>query len=252
MGKDLAIPESVPYLLLENLGDHDNVFTAVDKRTALPCVIKFPRPMNPFLVDGPRDHDLLEYEAIRLRRWREYPNVIQLLDQYLDCDPPFLVLEQLGRTLDQAVPENGMEFTDALLAVRPIAVALVGIHSIGDAHFDVNPNNVLQAENEGAWKLADPCPPNYYHSEVHSHRVPNNWERDILAFGRTFLYAYRGIWADEELLEEERPIEGWKSLKFEDLLQRMLWTGTSSSRHKRPSADLVLKAIDKTLQNLTC
>lgn len=234
------LPDRAPYLLGEKLGENDNIFSAVNKSNGEPCVIKFPRPMHPILIRP--DNDLLRYEAARLAEWHDIPNIVPLLDQQFEHDPPYIVLQLLGKSLDESVPDGGMEVEEILQALYPITIALEKIHMLNDAHFDVNPQNILLDPRDNKWKLIDPCWPECNFDECFSRHLPDNWERDILALGRTFLYAYRGLWADKTLLPEERPILD-PTGKFEQLLDRMLCAHSSP---RRPTAKQIRRMIEKS------
>src|SRR5258708_18589215 len=114
------------------------------------------------------DDDLLRYEATRLAEWHDIPNIVRLLDQQLEHEPPYIVLQQLGNSLDKSVPDGGMEFEEILHTLYPVTIALEQIHSLCGAHFDVSPQNILFDPHDNKWKLIDPCTADSSFNACHS------------------------------------------------------------------------------------
>jgi serine/threonine-protein kinase len=86
--------------------------------------------------------------------------VVRLYGERLDSEPPFLIYEYVaGGDLAQFVRDrrraNGRDLNadEALSIVREIAECLAVPHSVGMAHRDLKPTNLLL--NRRGWKLAD-------------------------------------------------------------------------------------------------
>lgn len=223
------------------------VFSAYDAHAGRTVVLKFGAPKSFLLSEHTRNfHGRLSCEAELLRRWSRCPNVVRLLDACLEHSPPFLVLEKLGPSVETDVPQHGLELDAAIVVIRDVATALVQIHRLGDAHYDLKPENFLRHPDTDRWTLIDPGEEDLRTVEYTSDCL-RGWEADILALGRTFVVLLTGT-IDSELDEYEREsiaseLGGDALLK---LLNGMLGLPQLRRRHrrKRPTAQAVLRILN--------
>lgn len=146
---DLWLPTAAPsdeylgsYRLIRKAGSGGMgvVYLAVD------------RDEHPVAVKVLREH-LAEDAGARVRLRRELqamqrvhdPHIAQVIDADLDGPRPYIVTEFVrGPQLDHHVEDAGRLRRDALVALgRGLASALSAIHSVGVAHRDLKPGNVL-------------------------------------------------------------------------------------------------------------
>ena len=102
----------------------------------------------------------LRREVLALQRLR-HPRVVAILDEHLDYEPPFFVMELLaGGSLHARLglpgvnSQGGLPAGELPLLMLDLVEALEAIHAVGVLHRDLKPQNVLFTE-EGRAKLAD-------------------------------------------------------------------------------------------------
>ena len=140
------------YVVLETLGTggmgvvvvaHDEM---LDRRVAVKLVHQAMLDASPI--------DILEDEARALARVC-HPNVVQVHEMHVDCEPPVLVMELVeGGSLEARIAQGPPSIADALHVIEGIAAGLTAIHQAGLVHGDVKPPNVLLAPG-GEVKLTD-------------------------------------------------------------------------------------------------
>lgn len=180
------------YQLLTKASVELPIFHAVHPQTKERCIVKFGSPKS-FLLSETVDmfRKRLAQEAAKLERWSPCPNVVRLLDSHVDAEQPFLVLEALGISLDEAIPEGGLALQDSLVVLRDVAAAVTAIHGLSDCHGDIKPENILKHSIKNVWTLIDPASIGLSTDEFSSEHL-SGWEQDILSLGRTFIVAYTG------------------------------------------------------------
>ena len=152
------------YTLKRRLGDgtYGDVYEALDTRTDQRCAIKRPRKLR-----ERTGVDIQTYRELNLLRGLEHPNVIRLLDVFLDTEPPAeggggacrplnLVLEfaqggDLQSHLKRAKAFSAMQRRSI---ARQLVDGVAFLHRNWVLHRDLKPANVLLA-NDGRVKIAD-------------------------------------------------------------------------------------------------
>jgi serine/threonine protein kinase len=240
------LPE--PYQFERRLHAHLPIYAAMDTRSGRPVVIKRGSDKSTLLgPDARRFRDRLSTEARSLRRWERCPNVVRLVEERLDDHPPFLVLERLGTSAERESADETLPLDEVLDVVSDVALALIDIHSIGDAHYDVKPDNILRHPFTGRWTLIDPGEPELTTMEYAAENV-RGWEADILALGRTVLALLQGVIEEQvdEFIREGLELED-EGDRFVRLVDRMLWHPRSRYRcpGARPTARQAVDVIRK-------
>lgn len=120
--------------------------------------IRLDRPQKFYAIKMPLDQTnpeqikALHREAKVLSKVR-HPNIIKLLEKYLDYDPPYIVLEYLsGGSLERNV--GCISYEEAIYILYRISSALGVFHQKGGFHRDIKPANIL-ISNDGDVVLAD-------------------------------------------------------------------------------------------------
>jgi hypothetical protein len=88
----------------------------------------------------------------------EHPHIVRTLEEHLEHDPPFVVLELVpdGNVRELLAREGGsLAPGRALEVVSHVAAALEHAHARGVLHLDVKPENVLVDAGRRVFKLAD-------------------------------------------------------------------------------------------------
>jgi len=139
------------HLLSEELGHggQSRVFRAVPEAGGAAVAIKV--AIDPALVTA------LRAEGDSLRRLTS-PRFVRILEEHLDADPPFFVLElcpggDLGRALAGA-PGGRLPPARVLGLARGVLEGVTFAHEEGVVHGDLKPENIL-LDAEGAPKIAD-------------------------------------------------------------------------------------------------
>ena len=84
-----------------------------------------------------------------------HPNIVVIHDINEEDGVDYMVMEYIpGKTLDAAIPRQGMRLGEALKAAIPIADGLAKAHAAGIIHRDVKPSNIMIAE-DGRVKILD-------------------------------------------------------------------------------------------------
>jgi serine/threonine protein kinase len=226
-------------------GPEARVYEAVDSHSGTPCVVKFASDKSGLISDTKfQQRARLVAESDALHRWSRVPNVVRVLDEDLDARTPFLVLERLGPTLERTLPPSvSLELIDALDVVDNVALALNGIHGLGDVFYDVKPDNIARHPGTGQWTLLDPGSEDLLTAEYSSQYV-SGWQADIVALGRTFLTAFTGAIDDgmtEDVRESLCDLNGGS--RFVRMLDRMLarYPGTRG----RPTAGTTRQEVQR-------
>jgi serine/threonine-protein kinase len=77
-----------------------------------------------------------------------HPNIVTIYDVSEDNHTDYLVMEFVaGKTLEDAIPRNGLRVGDVLQYGVQIADALAAAHAAGIMHRDIKPSNVMIAES---------------------------------------------------------------------------------------------------------
>lgn len=104
----------------------------------------------------------------------DHPGIVRTLEEHLDHDPPFVVMELvLGGSLRDALRAGPLPPPRVAEVVSQVAAALDHAHAQGVLHLDVKPENVL-VDADGRYKLADfggPRPEVELQALAHSLRV---------------------------------------------------------------------------------
>ena len=123
------------------------------------AVVKIPRRGS--LNIGHRSEEenrrVLAYEARQLAAWRGVRGVVELLEWKPNAHVPYIVTELLGASLEDSIPELGLEPNDCFELIHDVAAAIERIHALRGAHHDLKPDNILR-HPAGSWCLIDPCP----------------------------------------------------------------------------------------------
>ena len=147
-----------------------------------------------------------------------HPNIVTIHDIDQEDGRDFIVMEYLdGRSLDQAIPDRGLDVARALEYAVCIASAIEAAHAAGVVHRDIKPANIivsatghLKVVDFGLAKLVEPAPSTSvtqagavlgtpaYMSPEQAQGLPVDGRSDIFAFG-TVLY---------EMLAGQRPFGG--------------------------------------------
>jgi eukaryotic-like serine/threonine-protein kinase len=147
------------YLLGEAIGRGGMaaVYLATDKRSGQPVAVKI---LHSHLAEDAHARQRFATE-VRAARRIDHPNVVRALDDGVDDDRPFLVMELVrGESLADYLEREGKMATDlALDLMRQAGRGLAAMHASGVVHRDVKPGNLLLVREGGdqpwAVKVAD-------------------------------------------------------------------------------------------------
>lgn len=146
-----------------NIGDHVGPFILVEKlgEGGFAEVWKAERPDAPGRFEALKVPTDMEYAKQlrtedRIRTGLEHPNIVRLLGEDLEADPPYLRMEYVaGESLEARLQREGaLPPRDALDIAEQIALALAYAHGKNVVHADVKPSNVL-VDSEGVARLTD-------------------------------------------------------------------------------------------------
>ncbi len=139
-----------PFVLLERLGEGGFAEVWKAERADEPGHVEALKvPNDPEYVKQLRTED-------RLRKGLDHPNIVRLLGEDLDSEPPYLRMEYIpGESLEAVLQKSGsLPVKDALDIAEQIGKALAYAHAEGVIHADVKPSNVL-IDPEGVARLTD-------------------------------------------------------------------------------------------------
>lgn len=207
------------------------------------AVVKIPRRES--LSFGRRDEEqnrsVLSYEARQLAQWRGIKGVVELIHWEPQARTPYLVMELLGPSLEDSIPETGLDAQACFELIHDLATTLEAIHRRGSSHLDVKPDNILRNKAEG-WSLIDPSPPEMATEDYGPSRVLGP-PRDLIALSRVFITAYTGSMETElphEVIDSVLDLsEGERWLK----LLRRLSQGAASATDARRAASAILRTL---------
>ncbi|MBB5597905.1 protein kinase domain-containing protein [Neomicrococcus lactis] len=133
-------------------GGMSTVYLATDERLHRDVALK---ALYPYLAEDQRVVRRFEEEAITAAKL-SHPHVVNVLDQGVDGDTAYLVMEYLkGKTLRHVLEQQGrLTPRQALKVLEEILDGLAAAHSAGLVHRDMKPENVLLTET-GRVKVAD-------------------------------------------------------------------------------------------------
>ena len=141
------------YQILEKLGSGGmgDVYKARDTRLNRPVAIKV-LPQDK-VVNADRKRRFIQ-EA-RSASALNHPNIVVIHDINEETGVDYMVMEYIaGKTLDAAIPRQGMRLGEALKVAIPVADGLAKAHSAGIIHRDVKPSNIMIAD-DGRVKILD-------------------------------------------------------------------------------------------------
>jgi serine/threonine protein kinase len=148
LGRKLG-PYNVVSLL--GVGGMGEVYQARDTRLGRLVALKI---LPSDLATDPRRKRRFLQEA-KAASALNHPNIVTLHDVGCDSGIDYLVMEYVrGKTLDQLIPREGLDFKQALRYATEIAGALVTAHAGGIIHRDLKPGNIMINEG-GTVKVMD-------------------------------------------------------------------------------------------------
>ncbi|MBB5511776.1 serine/threonine-protein kinase [Neomicrococcus aestuarii] len=133
-------------------GGMSTVYLATDERLHRDVALK---ALYPYLAEDARVVKRFEEEAITAAKL-SHPNIVNVLDQGVDGDTAYLVMEYVkGETLRKLLERQGrLTPRQTLRIMEEILDGLAAAHAKGLIHRDVKPENVLLTET-GRVKVAD-------------------------------------------------------------------------------------------------
>jgi hypothetical protein len=146
-------PPAVPGYVLHTLlgrGTYGEVWQGENRTTKRQVAVKFLHSRAAL------DWSLLDGETEKLAFLAADRRVVQLLDVGRDADPPYFVMEYIGRgSLAQHLADSGRLPLDSTVAIfEEIALGLMHVHAKGVLHCDLKPSNIL-LDDECRPRLAD-------------------------------------------------------------------------------------------------
>jgi Tol biopolymer transport system component/predicted Ser/Thr protein kinase len=197
------------------------------------------------IVDEPDRKRRFVQEA-RTASALNHPNIVTIHDIDQEDGRDFIVMEYLdGRSLDQAIPDRGLDVARALEYAVCIASAIQAAHAAGVVHRDIKPANIivsatghLKVVDFGLAKLVEPAPSSCvthagavlgtpaYMSPEQAQGLPVDGRSDIFAFG-TVLY---------EMLAGQRPFGGSSPLAMRGTISGHTPPALKSLRSDVPAA----------------
>lgn len=228
---------------VERVLNEDRSVFACSNDAGQPAVVKIPRRASLSIArrNEEENREVLAYEARQLSAWRGIPGVVQLIEWAPSARTPYLVMELLGASLEDAIPDAGFDAAECFALMRDLATTLEQIHGLRSAHCDLKPDNILRTPL-GGWALIDPSPAELATEDYGPSRVLGP-PRDLIALGRVFITVYTGA-MDTELPDDY--IESVQELSGGDRwlkTLRKLLRGDSSATEARRSASAVLRDL---------
>ena len=141
------------YQILEKLGSGGmgEVFKARDTRLNRLVAIKV---LPPDKVSNP-DRKRRFIQEAQAASALNHPNIVVIHDIHEEFGVDYMVMEFIeGKTLEAAIPRQGMRLGEALKIAIPVADGLAKAHSAGIVHRDVKPSNIMIAD-DGRVKILD-------------------------------------------------------------------------------------------------
>ena len=142
-----------PYEIVSILGagGMGEVYCARDTRLDRTVAVKA-LPAEMLADEGRKRRFLAEARAASALN---HPNIVSIHDLAAANGADFLVMEYVsGKTLQDAIPRNGLRLNETLRYAIQIADALAAAHEAGIVHRDLKPGNVMVTPN-GTIKLLD-------------------------------------------------------------------------------------------------
>ncbi len=141
------------YQILEKLGSGGmgEVYKARDTRLHRAVAIKVLPPGKVANADRKRRFIQEAQSASALN----HPNIVTIYDINEENGIDYMVMEYIdGKTLDAAIPRQGMRLGEALKVAIPVADGLAKAHAAGIIHRDIKPSNIMIAQ-DGRVKILD-------------------------------------------------------------------------------------------------
>ncbi|MEY4391002.1 MAG: hypothetical protein RLZZ400_745, partial [Actinomycetota bacterium] len=142
------------YRLIRQVGSGGmaKVYLAQDQRLERLVAVKL---IHAHLSEDPAFAARFQREAVMAAKLN-HPNLVNVFDQGVDDDQPYLVMEYVpGRTLREVLREFGSLTPKQMLnLMQQILAGLAAAHAAGIVHRDIKPENVLLAD-DGRVKLSD-------------------------------------------------------------------------------------------------
>ena len=185
--------------------------------------------------DAAQSRQILEYEAERLKAWQTIDGIVRIYEWQPKGRTPYLAIERLGESLDDVIPQDGMEPDAVFRMIVEVARTLEQIHARNEAHHDLKPANIC-LRGSGSWVLIDPAPEEMT-TEDYGPSQFTGYKRDLVALGRIFIVAWTGVEETELTLEYQEPLSDMVGDRWARCLRGLLRGRSSATAARRAATD---------------